>query len=138
SLKRVLGYGTVSIVGVYIGAHFGLDKVDSLVVDVALVLAVGGDLDSFPTRRASDLGIGKSVTAVAVAGHCERVGIKGNGGAVKRGMGKATDFNVRENVVCHFGIDKVDDLVVDVALVLDVGDHVGDDINSNGIAVGVG
>ncbi|MFD2037537.1 hypothetical protein ACFSKL_22275, partial [Belliella marina] len=118
---------------VYQNIAVRLDQVDDLVVDRTLVLDVRHNIADYVYRDCVAIRIRKRVAAVAVVGKRCRVCIKRNNRAVCRGMRERAVSVVYQNIAVR--LDQVDDLVVDVALVLDVRHNITDYVYRDCVAI---
>src|SRR5699024_338297 len=82
------------------------------------------------------IGIGKGIGAVTVINKRSSVGIKNHFGSIHCSMGESSVSIIHQFI----GILKnnINDFVIDIALVLDIGDHIANYINKHACSVGIG
>ena len=104
-----------------------VQDIDDLIINIPVVLDVGHYIGNDINSQCFPISIGESVGAVPMVHEAYRVGIKSNCGAIGCGVSKSAIAMVFKNICMT--VQDIDDLIIDIPMVLDVGHYVGNDIN---------
>src|SRR5690554_843875 len=119
-----MGKGSIADVNQYVGVL--KYNIDNLIIDVSLVLDVGYYIANHVNGHRISICVCERVGSVAVIDIRSCIGIKNQNSAIYSGMGKGSIAVVNQFV----GILKynIDNLIIDITLVLDVGHYIANHI----------
>src|SRR5690554_6576407 len=126
-----MGKGSIAVVNQFVGVL--KYNIDNLIIDVSLVLDVGYYIANHVNGHRISICVCERVGSVAVIGIRSCIGIKNQNSAIYSGMGKGSIAVVNQFVgVLKYNIDN---LIIDVSLVLDVGYYIANHVNGHRISI---
>ncbi len=134
TVYRSVREGAVAIVGQYIAVAF--QQIDDLIVNVSFVLDVGHYLIDDIHGQALAIVVGERITAIGVFCISDRIRVEGQLCTVYRSVREGSIAVVRQYIAVAF--QQIDDFIVNVTFILDVGHHIVDDIHGQALPIVVG